>query len=118
LGNHAWGMKWNYDGSRLAVITKNKQMHVFDPRQQDAVQVTQSHESSKAQRLVWLGESNNILSTGFSNYGERQYAIWDSRNMETPLTLRKLDNSMNVPFIHYDESSKVVYIVNKGVGII
>lgn len=25
-------MEWNYDGSRLALISKEKKMHIFDPR--------------------------------------------------------------------------------------
>ena len=31
-GSAPWSMQWNYDGSLLSCINKNKKMHIFDPR--------------------------------------------------------------------------------------
>jgi WD40 repeat protein len=41
-------LEWNYDGSRLAVITKEKKMHIFDPRSPDEAQTTMTHENNKS----------------------------------------------------------------------
>lgn len=40
-GNTAvpWSMSWNYDGSLVSLFTKEKKMHIIDPRQQTAVAV-------------------------------------------------------------------------------
>jgi len=37
-GNTAvpWSMQWNHDGSMIGLITKEKKMHIVDPRQQAA----------------------------------------------------------------------------------
>jgi coronin-1B/1C/6 len=32
IGGIPWSMNWNYNGSQLATISKDKKMHVFDPR--------------------------------------------------------------------------------------
>lgn len=32
LGKDPYCMQWNYDGSKLALITKEKKLHVLDPR--------------------------------------------------------------------------------------
>jgi len=55
-------MEWNHDGSRLAIITKEKKMHVLDPRIPDEAQTTQAHENLKSQKLQWLGDSGHILT--------------------------------------------------------
>lgn len=89
-------------------------MHIIDPRQLDAAMVTQAHEGSKAQRLSWVGNSNHIITHGWSAYNERQWAIFDTRNIETPLTIKKLDNNNLQAWIHYDDSINVLYVVNKG----
>jgi len=55
-------MNWNYDGSLIGSITKEKKMHILDPRQLGSAMVTQAHEGSKSQRIQWLGNSGNILT--------------------------------------------------------
>ena len=32
IGGIPWSMNWNYNGSHLATISKDKMMHIFDPR--------------------------------------------------------------------------------------
>lgn len=62
LGGQPWCMNWNYDGSLIGSITKEKKMHILDPRQLGSAMVTQAHEGSKSQRIQWLGNSGNILT--------------------------------------------------------
>lgn len=88
-------------------------MHILDPRCPDEAQITTTHENIKAQRIAWLGDSGNILTQGFNSYSERQYAIFDSRNLESPLTMKKLDKDGYSNWLHYDDSSRVLYVVNK-----
>ena len=107
-------MTWNYDGSQLGVITKERKMHIFDPRQMEAAMITKAHEGSKAQRLTWLGDSSKILTQGWSAFNERQYAVYDTRNIDTPLTIKKLDNNNLQAWIHFYDASNVLYVINKG----
>lgn len=113
LGGAPQSMEWNYNGSQIACLTKEKQMHILDPRQPGDALKTAAHGGSKTQRLQWLGKSGNIISQGFSEFAERQYAVWDPRQFDKPLTMKKLDNANLVAWLHYDDSSKVLYVVNK-----
>ena len=42
-----WAMKWNYYGSLLGCINKNKQMHIYDPRSPGSAIVTKAHAGIK-----------------------------------------------------------------------
>ena len=64
--------------------------------------------------MVWLGNSQNILTAGFSKIAEREYAVWDTRDMTQPLIKRRLDDYAGIPYPFFDEDSKVVYIAGKG----
>jgi coronin-1B/1C/6 len=61
-----------------------------------------------------LGDSQNILTCGFSKLSEREYAVWDVRNFNAPLIKKRLDDYSGVPFIYFDEDHKVVYVAGKG----
>ena len=57
----------------------------------------------------------NIITCGFSQSNDcRQYMIYDTRNMEKPLVLNKLDQSSNVPILHYDDDLNMLHVIDKG----
>lgn len=72
-----WSMAWNYNGSLVSVLTKDKKMHIIDPRQQAAVAVNPAHQGSKAQRTVWNGRHGLHISVGYSDFGDREYMVYD-----------------------------------------
>jgi hypothetical protein len=39
----------------------------------------------KGGRAVWVGNSSKVFTVGFSKSAERQYAIYDTKNMQKPL---------------------------------
>ena len=45
---------------------------------------------------------------------ERQYAVWDLRDLTEPLIMKRLDDNAGVATPFYDEDSKVVFIAGKG----
>jgi hypothetical protein len=47
---------------------------------------------------------------------ERQYAVWDPKNMGKPLKLEMIDTGSGVLFIHHDEDTNMVYLSGKGDG--
>jgi hypothetical protein len=54
------------------------------------------------------------LTTGFSKMAERQYAVWDLRDLSQPLIMKRLDDYAGIANPFYDEDSKVVFIAGKG----
>ena len=54
------------------------------------------------------------MTTGFSKLSERQYAIWDVRDVSQPLIMKKLDDFAGIPFTYFDEDNNVVYVAGKG----
>jgi hypothetical protein len=107
-------MEWNVNGSLMGLISKDKKMHVFDPRQSTGAMTTQAHQSSKGQKLQWIGDGSKILTVGFSEYNERQYAIYDIRgNFNTPLAMKKLDNHNLQMHSYFDRHTGLLYVVNR-----
>jgi hypothetical protein len=64
-------MEWNYNGSMLGVISKDKLMKIYDPRVETSVISVSSHEGVKPKKICWLGETQKILTTGFSKTNDR-----------------------------------------------
>lgn len=65
------GLEWSSNGSLISAISKDKVMSVFDPRKEGPAMTTTAHEGNKPQKLCWLGDSQTLLTTGFSKIAER-----------------------------------------------
>ncbi len=55
---------WNYNGSLIAVTTKDKKVRIFDPRSHSVVQEGTNHEGVKPSFVCWLGDLDRIVTTG------------------------------------------------------
>lgn len=66
-------VSWKRDGRLVITSCKDKQLRVIDPRssKHQVTQSTSSHQSIKDSRVVWLGDSNRILTTGFDSVSIR-----------------------------------------------
>ena len=118
IGAAPWTMNWNYDGSLLACTNKNKQLHVFDPRTPQEAMVGTSHGGSKPTRFHWMGDSNKIISVGTSEFGEREWAVFDPRaDISKPLKRQQLDVGTAPMQMHYDHANEIMFVVNKGSAI-
>lgn len=62
-------LNWNYTGSLLCSNSKDKEVHVIDPRSQTIVSSAQSHAGVKGGRAIWLGKHNLIFTVGFGPNG-------------------------------------------------
>lgn len=107
-------LEWSHNGSLLGLMTKEKTLNVFDPRKDGQALSTSTHEGARPQKLAWLGDSQTIFTAGFSKISEREYAIWDTRNISSPLIKKRLDDYAGIPFPHFDEDSRVLYVAGKG----
>ena len=84
-------LHWNYNGSLFCVSTKDKKHRIFDPRQNTVVQEYAPHDGTKCSKMVWIGDTNQIVTTGFNRGSQREWKMWDSRNLAKPIAHDSLD---------------------------
>ncbi|KAF9094880.1 Coronin-like protein crn1 [Mortierella sp. GBA35] len=107
---------WNYNGTLVATTCRDKKLRVFDVRSNKVVQITDGHSGIKGSRVVWMGDSDRIATTGFSKMSDRQVYIWDTANLGTALKTNNLDTSSGVIMPFYDGDSNMLYLAGKGDG--
>lgn len=93
-----------------------KKLRIFDVRSNKVVQEAQSHQGVKGSRVAWLGDSERIVTTGFSKMSDRQVYVWDSSKLEKPLKTMMLDTSSGIVMPFYDQDTKILYLAGKGDG--
>lgn len=96
------------------MIAKDKSMHIVDPRQPDAVMIVGAHMGSKAQRMQWKSASGLMITTGTSDFNDREYQVFDPRDFTKPLAKSILDQNNSVMWTYFDDVSNLFYVVNKG----
>lgn len=74
----------------------------------------EAHVGQKAMRVVWLGNTPFALSTGFSKTRERQYALWDTRDLSKPVKLSTLDSSTGVIAPFFDSDTNLIFLGGNG----
>ncbi|XP_065183916.1 coronin-2B-like [Sycon ciliatum] len=109
-------ISFNYDGSLLATVSKDKKLRIIDPREGTIRYEGNSHLGAKASRVTFLGKDNRVLTTGFSRMSERQYAIWDIKDLSKPLKMEMIDTGSGALFPFFDPSTSMIYLAGKGDG--
>jgi hypothetical protein len=109
-------VSWNYDGSQLATVSKDKKLRILDPRTSGSVQETEAHQGVKGSRVIWLGRKGKLFSVGFNKTSEREYAIWDPANLSAPVGQATIDSSSGVIMPFYDDDTCVLFLAGKGDG--
>ena len=66
--------------------------------------------------MIFIGDSGNLFTTGFSKYSDRQYAVWSQQDLKQPLKIETIDSSSGVLAPHYDPDTKMIYVAGKGDG--
>jgi len=110
-------LAWNFNGSLLCQVSKDKKVKLIDPRQDKVAQEAVGHEGVKGGRGVWLGKKELIYTVGFSKSSQRQYAIWDPKNISKPLVApTNIDSSAGILMPFYDSDTNVLFLSGKGDG--
>ncbi|XP_043284442.1 coronin-7 isoform X1 [Venturia canescens] len=108
-------LSWKSDGTLLATSCKDKQVRVCDPRAPKCiVNSCPSHQSIKDSRIVWLGNGNRILTTGFDAVRLRQVYIRDLRNLNEPVKTIELDCSTGILMPLFDPDTNMLFLAGKG----
>ncbi|XP_053657843.1 coronin-7 [Anopheles marshallii] len=108
-------LSWKQDGRLCVTSCKDKMLRVMDPRAPTPITLAaESHQSIKDSRVVWLGDQNRILSTGFDAARLRQVIIRDLRNFSAPEKTLELDCSTGILMPLYDPDTNMLFLSGKG----
>lgn len=113
MPNFACGMRWNPNGKTLGVICKGGQFLDFDPRVEGSVVKTLTHNGPKACKLAWIDE-NFFMTSGSNKQAEREYAVWDRRDLTQKVAGGPLGGGLGVGHLYFDEQHKVLYSAGRG----
>jgi len=115
-GDAVQSISWDYEGSLLASMSKDGKLRIIDPRANQITQMVEAHPGVKPNRVAWLGSTNKIATTGFNKMRERQFGLWDARNIATPSKMTRLDTSTGIIDLFYDNDSSLLVLAGKGDG--
>ncbi|XP_032662962.1 coronin-7 isoform X2 [Odontomachus brunneus] len=108
-------VSWKQDGVVLATSCKDKQMRIIDPRASSCiVNSCSSHQSIKDSRVVWLNNSDRVLTTGFDAARLRQVFIRDLRHLNEPVKTLELDCSTGILMPLFDPDTNMLFLAGKG----
>ncbi|XP_053986370.1 coronin-7 isoform X2 [Hylaeus volcanicus] len=108
-------LSWKQDGVLLATSCKDKQVRIIDPRASTCiVNSCSSHQSIKDSRIVWLNNSDRILTTGFDAARLRQVYIRDLRHLKEPVKTLELDCSTGILMPLFDPDTNMLFLAGKG----
>ncbi|XP_058813557.1 coronin-7 isoform X3 [Topomyia yanbarensis] len=108
-------LSWKQDGKVCATSCKDKMVRILDPRAESPItMIAESHQSIKDSRVVWLGNQDRILSTGFDAGRLRQVIIRDLRNFSAPEKTLELDCSTGILMPLYDPDTNMLFLAGKG----
>lgn len=73
-------MSWSRAGNQLVTCAKDKQVRILDPRANIVSSSAIGHENGKDSRVVWLGDSNFIITSGFDSVIISYISVSDTSN--------------------------------------
>jgi hypothetical protein len=114
FGDLVTGVAVSYQGDLLATTSRDKQLRIFDMRGNQLQGEVTAHTGSKGARVTWLGAKPQVLTVGFGKSSEREFKIWDTRSLATPLGSHTLDQLAGVISPFYDEDTGVLYLAGRG----
>ena len=98
----------------MGVTTKEKLIKIYDPRKNQQTHNIQGFEGSKTQKMLFMGNTDYILATGFSKSNERQIRVFDLRNTEKPVQTLGVDKNSSTQQPYYDPDTCLLYLAGRG----
>ncbi|KAJ6231492.1 coronin [Anaeramoeba flamelloides] len=107
-------LSWDWVGKRFAGHFRDKFLRIFDPRSGNgAIAKIPGHVGRKNARVIWLGDEEKILSTGFGR-GTREVKIYDPRKTKKSIFTAVVDSGSSIIMPLYDPYSKILFLASKG----
>ena len=109
-------LHWSYSGSLFCVSSKDKMHRIFDPRENRVVAEYAAHDGTKCSKMTWLGETPRTITTGFNRASQREWKMWDLRNLSKAIAHDSLDQASGTLFPFFDVDTNMLYLAGKGDG--
>ncbi|XP_047494430.1 coronin-7-like isoform X3 [Penaeus chinensis] len=104
---------WNGIGSMFVTSSKDRTIRIIDPRADKVAYEAESHKSPKDSRVVWLGNTDRILSTGYDGSRVREVRLRDLRNFSKPYKVQAFDSSTGIFMPLYDADTNMLFLAGK-----
>eukprot|EP00794_Sanderia_malayensis_P014260 gene14260-15747_t len=104
---------WSFNGDKIVTSCKDKKIRIIDARSGNVLVEGMGHEGAKPQRVLFT-DFDRLFSTGFSRMSERQYAVWDQKDLSKSLNMEQLDNANGTLIPFYDRDTNMMYICGRG----
>ncbi|KAI8869946.1 DUF1900-domain-containing protein [Ramicandelaber brevisporus] len=112
-------LSWRGDGSAVLATTKNGSASVIDPRASSAITSTiVAHQAQRTTLGAWIGNTNDVITTGFNSYRDRVVSLWDIRNPSAAIKSITLGTATApiVPFV--DPDTATLYLASRGETVV
>ena len=111
-------VSWNPNGVLIGATTKNKFVHIFDPRNNKEIMKHQINEGFQSAKMAWI-DNDTFVTTSWNKAGMKMLKLWDIRKVNEDLTSSEvthvqIDTSKTVTTPFVDRESKLVYTIGKG----
>ena len=107
------GLSWKADGTLLATSSKDKKLRILDPRTESVAQEVEGHTTAKDSRIVWMGDKDYILTTGFGQMREREVKVKDVRNFSSTLSTLPMGTATGVVMPFYDPDTNMIFLAGR-----
>jgi len=105
---------WSSNGSLIVTACKDKKLRLLDPRQKKVAGEGLAHEGIKASKAIWI--KDKIFTVGFSKLSEREYSVWDTKDISKPLARASIDSGAGSFMPFFDKDTGVLFLAGKGDG--
>lgn len=69
-----------------------------------------AHDSAKSQKMVFLGNTDNLFTCGFTKSNERQIKLYDMRNFSESIQSVHVDSQIGPMIPFYDVDTGLIYV--------
>ncbi|CAH6720987.1 coronin-like protein [[Candida] jaroonii] len=109
---------FNYNGSLMVTASRDKKLRIWDVRSGKIISEGPGHTGAKPARVAWLGNTDRVVTTGFSRLSDRQVGVWDVNDINKgPIDgFLVIDQSSGVLIPIYDDATSILYLAGKGDG--
>ncbi|XP_075733806.1 coronin-7 isoform X3 [Rhipicephalus microplus] len=107
-------LSWRGDGNQLVSSSRDKKLRVWDPRTPSNSLQALGHANNRDSRVLWLGHTDYILSSGLGSARERQVCLRDVRRFDIPCTSWSGNSAMGVYIPLYDPDTNMLFLAAKG----
>lgn len=106
-------LAWSVTGDLLATTSRDRKLRLFDPRaSSNPVRITDGHGGVKGTRVVFMGDTGRLATTGFSKMSDRQVSIWDTGSLDNVKTITT-DQSSGVTMPFWSDNG-LLFLAGKG----